>query len=135
MQMNVEMIQPWLQERLLMLALMGAVALIDVILAVVVAVQNKEFKLEKLPEFLFTFVKWGLAWVAAELIQFLPTLFGVDANFWTEIFAQYTGGAVYAGVMVKYGASILGHIQDTQKLPDRASNVLTKIGIPPDAQG
>jgi len=133
--MNIELIQPWLQERLLMLALMGAVALIDVILAVVVAIQNKDFKLEKLPEFLFTFVKWGLAWVAAELIQFLPVLFGIEANFWTEIFAQYTGTAVYAGVMVKYGASILGHIQDTNAVPKRASNALTKIGVPPASKG
>lgn len=133
--MNAELLQPWLEERLWMLALMGAIALIDVVLAVVVAIQNKDFKLEKLPEFLFTFVKWGLSWVAAELIGFLPALFNVDANFWTELFANYSGSAVYAGVMVKYGASILGHIQDTQKLPDRAGNVLTKIGIPPDAQG
>lgn len=132
--MNVDILLPWLQERLWMLALMGAVALIDAVLAVVVAVQNKEFKLEKLPEFLFTFVKWGLSWVAAELIQFLPLLVNIDANFWTELFANYSGAAVYAGIMLKYGASILGHIQNTNAVPARASRVLDKVGIPSEKE-
>lgn len=136
--MDATLFQAWIGEKLWMLALLGAFAVIDMILGVIMSATNGEFKLEKLPEFIITFVKWTAAWFALELVQFLPAMFNVDLSQYgvvADMFAQYSGALAYGGAVVKYIFSIFGHVNSSGVLPARANNALTKIGIPPASKG
>lgn len=131
----MDAIQVWLQERLVMLAIMAAFALIDMIGGALIAIKKGEFKLEKLPEFVKTFAVNAWAWASVELIAYLPVYFNVEIKGLTELLVMYSGSAVYAFIMLKYAASVLGHVQNSDVMPLKAERALSKIGVPPDVGG
>lgn len=108
------------------------VVIVDLIGGILIAWKNKTFKLEKLPEFLQGLALYVWAWIAAELLAFAPKLLGVEVVAgWTEMLTEYTGDAVYWGVLtLKYGASIVGHIAAVLK-NQAFRDVVGVVGIQP----
>lgn len=121
----------FVNERLSMLIILVVFAVLDVIGGSLIAWKQGEFRWEKVPEFLKTFVSYLWAWISAELIGFLPALLNVQVAGLTELVANYMGSAVFAFVVLKYVTSIVTHIQNTNALPLRAENALVKLGVPP----
>lgn len=123
----MEQLEVWALQLLNKLAVIAVFAVINLAMGVLVAVKEKTFKWEKVPEFLLDFSLYVLAWFSAEAVSFAPVYFGVTLpNAVTTAIAAYSGSAVMALVLIKYVTSILGHFNYIKTL-----KVLTAVGIPP----
>lgn len=125
----------FIHEKLTMLGIMAAIALIDMIGGALIAIKNKQFNLEKLPEFVKTFAIYAWSWIAVELVAYLPVYFNVEISGLSALLAGYGGSAVYAFVVLKYVASILEHMQDSDALPLKAERALGAVGVNKSDQG
>lgn len=128
--MNTEMLTEFIAAKLPQLIVMSVFALLDLIGGILIALKMKEFKWECVPEFVKTFAVYLWSWVSAELVSFLPIALGVAVNGLAQIVVGFAGGAVYAFVILKYVASILTHIQDSDVLPLKAERAMTNAGVP-----
>jgi len=121
------MLGQFLQTLLPKLGVLVLVAFLDLVGGVVVALRSGSFQWEKLPEFLKSFVMYLYAWLTAEAIWFVLGSIGVDLEGLWGLFEDYSGSAVFAGVLIKYGSSIVGHLQ---VILGRSSQTLAKLGLP-----
>lgn len=125
----------FIHQKLAMLAVMAIIALIDMIGGVLIAIKNKQFQLEKLPEFVKTFAVYAWSWAAVELVAYLPVYFNVEITGLSALLANYGGSTVYAFIVLKYVASILAHMQDSDALPLKAERALGAVGVNKSEQG
>ena len=121
----------WLTTLIAPLILIVTLALMDFIGGTFTAAIAGEFKLEKAAEFGKTLIGWLYAWFAAETLTFLPGFLGVQVEGYKELIVQNAGVAMLAFVVLKYAASILGHIATIKALPDPAFSALSAVGIKP----
>jgi hypothetical protein len=106
-------------------------ALMDFIGGAFTAAIAGKFKLEKVPDFAIKLVGLLYAWFAAESLTFLPGFLGVQVEGYAELITQNAGTGVLVFVVLKYAASILGHIASIKQLPDAAFAVMAKVGVKP----
>lgn len=102
------------------LEVLFVLAVIDLFLATFIAIVKKEFKLEKLPEFLISDGVPIVGWLAAELLLAIPPYF-IPEGFVLPVL----GYVVYATVFAKIAGSILGSIASTGVL----TQALYRIGV------
>jgi len=102
------------------LEVLFVLAVIDLFLATFIAIVKKEFKLEKLPEFLISDGVPIVGWLAAELLLAIPPYF-ITEGFVLPVL----GYVVYATVFAKIAGSILGSIASTGVL----TQALYRIGV------
>jgi len=99
---------------------------LDLIGGVAIALKQKRFKLEAVGEFAINAGLYLLGWVMAEAVSFLPEFFGVQIQGFGELVAQGFGTVVYASIVLKYTASILGHITAIREI-----GIVNRLGVPP----
>ena len=117
----------WVLQLLNKLAVIGIFAVLNLAMGMLVAVKEKAFKWERVPEFLLDASLYILAWFAAEAFSFAPTYFGVTLpGEVASAIVPYSGTAVLVLVLMKYVSSILGHFNYIKQM-----RVLTVVGIPP----
>ena len=117
----------WAMQLLNKLGILVLFAVLNLAMGCLVAVKEKTFQWEKVPEFLLDFALYILAWFSAEVFSYAPTYLGVTLpNEVATALVSYSGTAVMALVLMKYVTSILGHFNYIKEV-----RVLTTIGIPP----
>jgi len=114
--MDVSVLVAWLQTLLPKVVLLFIVDILDLIGGVIWAIKAKNFSWEELPRFLQNLSQYLFAWIAAEVLSFAPKFLGVKVDGLAEALINYSGTAVYAFVILKYVASILGHIASIQQM-------------------
>jgi hypothetical protein len=129
--MDVTVLATWFNGLLTPLIFIVTLALVDFIGGALTALFAGMFKLEKVGDFAKTLVIWLFAWIAAELLGFLPGFLGVEIQGYKELIAQNAGGAMLGFIVLKYAASILGHIASIKQVPDPAFFAMKKVGIKP----
>lgn len=82
------------------------VILIDLILGVTVALKQRAFRWDKLADFIADYGPKLLAWLALELLNFLPPELKQVAGL-----GETLAVGAYALIMVSAMASVLGHVQ------------------------
>lgn len=129
--MDSTVLATWLNGLLTPLIFIVTLALMDFIGGAFTAAIAGKFKLEKVPDFAKTLVGWLYSWFAAESLAFLPAFFSVQVDGYKEIVANNAGEAMLGFIVLKYAASILGHIATIKQLPDAAFAVMAKVGVKP----
>lgn len=123
----MEELSVWAMQLLNKLAIIAVFAVLNLAMGMLVAVKEKTFQWEKVPEFLLDFALYVLSWFAAEAFSFAPKYLGVTLpNEVATALVSYSGTAVLALVLMKYVSSILGHFNYIKQV-----RALTVIGIPP----
>jgi len=85
--------------------------LLDVIAGAVRSLLNKEFEWEKLPGFLITAGAYLFAWLLCMALVELPIYLGVVIEGYAEAISDILPEAVYALIVLKYLASLVGHVR------------------------
>lgn len=104
-----------------------AVALViaDLLFGIFVAVKEKRFELEKIPNFFLTYVPYFIGWVGLEAWDFFAGA-GVSLG---DILPGITAQGAYIFIVGAAGASLLGHFQAIGFIPQGANTLLSRIGI------
>lgn len=112
--MDLELLRQWAVGLLPFALLFFGVGLLDMVWGVLIALRDKEFRLEWVPDFL---IKWGtflMGWLSAEALVFFPTFLGVEIEGWQELVSAVAPKVIYGLMVLKYVGSIIEHIQETQ---------------------
>ena len=129
MELDTTVLIQWLSGLINPLILIVSMAFVDLLGGAITAAAAKKFNLEKLSEFGVTLGKFIYAWVAAEAMQFLPEFLGLQVNGYAELITENVGVGMLGFVVLKYGASILGHVASIRQLPDVAFGALSAVGV------
>ena len=130
--MDTELVLEFLVSLLPSLYFLLAIAFLDMLSGALVAVKFKEFKWEKLPEFLLQAFGYLLGWFTIEILTALPAFLGLDLSGLLELLSGYTGNAIFLFISGKYITSVLGHLLALGVLPGK--DTFRSIGIPPTTQ-
>ena len=128
--MNIELLTSWAQALLPYLYVFIGMIVLDLIGGILISLKQGRFELEKIGDFAINAGLFLLGWMMAEAVAFLPEYFGVDIQGFGEFVASGFGKAVYLSIVLKYVASVLGHITAIKEI-----GVVEKIGVPPSGQG
>lgn len=130
--MDFDLILTWFLALLPNLYFLLALIALDLIGGTLVALLNKSFDLERIADFAKTAVLYLWAYLTVSFLAVLPNVFGVEVTGFGDLLVEYSDSVFYAGIVLKYGASILGHLASVgiPKLP----NAVKYIGITPTAK-
>lgn len=127
---------PILQEgAVLLLKQLGYLTILvtlDLLLGSAVAIKEKQFQLEKLPEFLADAFPFLAFFVSVHVLAMSPALLGLELT--PEIETALEGlvpWSTFTGIALKYIASIAGHIITIQKFPVGVYKAMSKVGVNP----
>lgn len=127
--MNPDVLSLWANALLIKSVWIIVAVFFDLALGTAIAVNDGEFKWEELPRFLKGFVLFYLAFLAAQVFEFLPELLTDSPPGYTELVANFTGPVIYGLVLAKYLASIGGHI--ARVFGGDIAAIASKFGFPP----
>lgn len=128
--MDIEVLAAWATALLPYLYVFIGMIVLDLLGGIAISLKQSRFELEKLGDFAINAGLYLLGWIMAAAVAFLPELFGVDLQGFEELVAGNFGKAVYLSIVLKYVASILGHITAIKEI-----GIVQKIGVKPTGKG
>jgi hypothetical protein len=104
--------QEWILGLLPFAVALLVVALVDMIVGAALAWQQGSFDVEQLPRFLQNLGLYVLAWLAAEILAYVPVRLGVEIPGWAEALSDVAPKAVFGLIAAgKYAGSIVNNIR------------------------